>query len=104
MAAPAQPRSSSAVSSRGREDAMERPPGRRRSSGMQRRRKGKVSGMQVGAALLVGPLAAACCTRVSAQQAEVDQLRVLVPLYARPGGECALFVVHKVAPHQLHVI
>ena len=83
---------------------MERPPGRRRSSGMQRRRKGKVSGMQVGAALLVGPLAAACCTRVSAQQAEVDQLRVLVPLYARPGGECALFVVHKVAPHQLHVI
>lgn len=47
--------------------------------------------MQVGAALLVGPLAAACCTRVSAQQADVDQLRVLVPLYARPGGECARF-------------
>lgn len=55
------------------------------------RRKGRGSwhihhGMQVVAVLVMaGSLA---CCRVSAQQAAgVDQLRVLVPLYARPEGE-----------------
>lgn len=78
------------MSSRRGEGVVEWPPMRRRRSlgwrshhgggGVRRRRRENASGMQV-AALVVGM--AAC--RVSAQ---VDQLRVLVPLYARPEGGC----------------
>ncbi len=54
---------------------------------MQRRRKENVSGMQV-VTVLAGLLAAACYG-VSGQV--VDELRALVPMYARPDGELRAF-------------
>lgn len=79
-------------SSRAKEDVVEQLPARRRSSLSSRRihgsmltRKNNEPGMQAPVAMLLMMGLAACTCRVSAQP--VEQLRVLVPLYARPEGE-----------------
>lgn len=58
-----------------------------------------MSGMQV-VAVLAGLVAAACCG-VSAQA--VDELRVLVPMYARPDGELRAFWCHLRRAGELNV-